>query len=114
VQIVRQRVACDAGAAATALAHEGPSVRHLPIDHRARQDIHAPQQVPGCVDRRVRVRTVHVVDQSHQWSGKCDRIYRDCRFMFVQMRAMSAYQGAFSSNPALAPAVKRPAPIFSS
>ena len=39
--------------------------------------------------------------------------YLDCRFMFVQMRAMSAYHGAFSSNPALAPAVKRPAPIFS-
>jgi len=38
--------------------------------------------------------------------------YLDCRFMFVQMRAMSAYHGAFSSNPALVPAVKRPAPIF--
>jgi hypothetical protein len=27
--------------------------------------------------------------------------YLDCSFMFVQMRAMSAYHGAFSSNPAL-------------
>jgi hypothetical protein len=32
--------------------------------------------------------------------------------MFVQMSAMSASHGTFSSNPALAPAVKRPAPIF--
>ena len=38
----------------------------------------------------------------------------DWQFMFVQMGAMSAYQGAFSSNPALLPAVKRPVPIFSS
>jgi hypothetical protein len=40
--------------------------------------------------------------------------YLDCSFMFVQMRAMSASHGVFSSNTALAPLGSRSAPIFSS
>jgi len=39
--------------------------------------------------------------------------YLDCSFMFIQMRAMSAYQGALRSNPALVRAYSRSLPICS-